>query len=125
VQSEGEFILCVFCVPVSPLHKLVIVELDFGDKNMQEEWGTARYHGNYNPNSAFELELQWMVATGCVLGELVRNKQMRKKIEDRNNGHIQLMAFRGVQKKCRLSDWLAISASQSESLDFFILHEQA
>ena len=40
-------------------------------KTEREEWGTAKYHGNYNPTAAFELELQFLVATGAVVGDLV------------------------------------------------------
>ena len=46
--------------------------MDPSHKSDREEWAIARYHGNYNTSGAFELEVQWLVATGCIMGELVR-----------------------------------------------------
>ena len=52
---------------------MVNVDIDpANQKTEREEWGTAKYHGNYNPTAAFELELQYLVATGAVVGGLVR-----------------------------------------------------
>ena len=52
---------------------MVNVDIDpANQKTEREEWGTAKYHGNYNPTAAFELELQYLVATGAVVGDLVR-----------------------------------------------------
>lgn len=53
------------------LHKYVTVDVDSNGKSNRPEWGTARYHAYYSPNCAFELQIQWMVATGCILGDLV------------------------------------------------------
>ena len=60
-----------------------------------------------------------------------KNRINRYAIESRietqtftNIGRIQLIAFCRAQK-CRLSDWLAILANQSESLHFFVLYEHA
>ena len=53
---------------------MVNVDIDpANQKTEREEWGTAKYHGNYNPTAAFELELQYLVATGAVVGDLVRS----------------------------------------------------
>jgi hypothetical protein len=52
--------------------KYAYVDMDTLQPNDHVEWATARYHAHYSPLTAFELELQWLVATGCVLGELVR-----------------------------------------------------
>lgn len=52
-------------------HKFVNVDVDPMSKVNRPEWATARYHANYSPTCAFELQVQWMVATGTVLGELV------------------------------------------------------
>ena len=51
--------------------KVVKVELDYNPDHMEEEWGSACYHGYYHPNTAFSMELQWLVATGYVLAALV------------------------------------------------------
>ena len=63
-----------FCslITGSPAYKLVVVDVDPIHKSEREEWGTARYHGNYCPTTAFELEVHWLVATGCILEDLVR-----------------------------------------------------
>ena len=54
-----------------PEYKEVKVDVDANNVSDRDEWGTARYHSNYNPCAAFELEIQWLVATGAILGQLV------------------------------------------------------
>ncbi|XP_059170420.1 GATOR complex protein Iml1-like [Physella acuta] len=53
------------------LHKYTNVEVDPQRKSDRNEYAIARYHAYYSPKSAFELQLQWMVATGCIMGDLV------------------------------------------------------
>ncbi|KAK7490654.1 hypothetical protein BaRGS_00018071 [Batillaria attramentaria] len=53
------------------LHKYVNVDVNAAGKSERQEWATARYNAYYSPLCAFELQLQWMVATGCVLGDLL------------------------------------------------------
>ncbi|XP_021373105.1 DEP domain-containing protein 5-like isoform X1 [Mizuhopecten yessoensis] len=53
------------------LHKYVTIDVDVLDKSDRPEWATVRYHSYYSPTCAFQLQLQWMVATGSILGELV------------------------------------------------------
>ena len=54
------------------MYKVVNVDIDpINQKSEREEWGTAKYHGNYNPTAAFEMELQFLVATGAIVGDLV------------------------------------------------------
>ncbi|CAH1800397.1 unnamed protein product [Owenia fusiformis] len=57
----------------APMHKYVNVDIDPNEQSDRPEWGTARYHGHYHPNCGFELEVCWMVATGCILGDLMNN----------------------------------------------------
>ncbi|XP_052074227.1 GATOR complex protein Iml1-like isoform X2 [Mytilus californianus] len=52
-------------------HKYVSVDVDFNGRSDRPEWATARYHAYYSPHCAWELELQWVVATGSILAELV------------------------------------------------------
>ncbi|XP_056008596.1 GATOR complex protein DEPDC5-like isoform X2 [Ostrea edulis] len=52
-------------------HKYVHVEVDVNNRSDRPEWASARYHAYYSPNAAFELQIQWMVATGSILGDLV------------------------------------------------------
>ena len=47
------------------------VDVSSTGKSDRLEWGSARYHAHFHPHCAFQLELQWFVATGCVLGEIV------------------------------------------------------
>ncbi|KAJ8312500.1 hypothetical protein KUTeg_009873 [Tegillarca granosa] len=58
------------------LHKYVTVDVDSNGKSNRPEWGTARYHAYYSPNCAFELQIQWMVATGCILGDLLDKESL-------------------------------------------------
>ncbi|BFZ18365.1 hypothetical protein BsWGS_21405 [Bradybaena similaris] len=53
------------------LHKYTNVEVDPQKKSDRKEFAIARYHAYYSPKCAFEIQLQWMVATGCILGDLV------------------------------------------------------
>lgn len=55
------------------LHKYVNLDVDPHNKSDRPEWATARYHAYYSPSSAFEFQVQWMVATGQILGDLVNN----------------------------------------------------
>ena len=63
-----------FCVSATQLHKYVNVEVDPNQKSERPEWSTARYHALYSPQCGFELQVQWMVSTGGILGELVSSK---------------------------------------------------
>ena len=51
------------------------VEVDPNQKSDRLEWSTARYHAHYSPQCGFELQVQWMVSTGGILGELVGSLQ--------------------------------------------------
>ncbi|XP_069135041.1 LOW QUALITY PROTEIN: GATOR complex protein Iml1-like [Argopecten irradians] len=53
------------------LHKYVSIDVDVLDKSDRPEWASVRYHSYYSSTCAFQLQLQWMVATGSILGELV------------------------------------------------------
>ena len=50
------------------------VEVDPNQKSERPEWSTARYHALYSPQCGFELQVQWMVSTGGILGELVSSQ---------------------------------------------------
>jgi hypothetical protein len=54
----------------------VSVDVDFNGRSDRPEWATARFHAYYSPHCAWELELQWVVATGSILAELVNNIEM-------------------------------------------------
>ncbi|KAK3608532.1 hypothetical protein CHS0354_010391 [Potamilus streckersoni] len=52
-------------------HKYVNVDTDANGRSDRPEWATARYHAYYSPKCAFEVQVQWMVSTGPVLGDLI------------------------------------------------------
>ena len=47
------------------------VDVDPGRASRREVWGTARYHATFNPDTAFELSVEWLAATGPILGDLI------------------------------------------------------
>jgi hypothetical protein len=53
--------------------------VDVDPKNISDrrEWATAQYHSYYNPHCLFELEIRWLVATSCILGDLITNWSLR------------------------------------------------
>ncbi|XP_078335331.1 GATOR complex protein Iml1-like isoform X5 [Crassostrea virginica] len=70
VQQSGSRVnLCA--IKATLIHKYVRVDVDGNNKSDRPEWASARYHAYYSPNAAFELQLQWMVATGPILQDLV------------------------------------------------------
>ena len=53
--------------------KSFTVDLDSLGKSERPEWGEGKYQGKYRPDKAFELRVNWSVATGAVITELVSN----------------------------------------------------
>lgn len=47
------------------------VDVDTNHISDRHEWATAHYHAFYNPHCLFELEIRWLVATSCILGDLI------------------------------------------------------
>ena len=47
------------------------VDVDPMHVSDRREWATAHYHSYYNPHCLFELEIRWLVATSCILGDLI------------------------------------------------------
>ncbi|CAF3303438.1 unnamed protein product [Rotaria sp. Silwood2] len=47
------------------------VDVDSNHISDRHEWATAHYHSFYNPHCLFELEIRWLVATSCILGDLI------------------------------------------------------
>jgi len=45
---------------------------DLSKKSERPEWGQSKYQARYRPDQAFEFLLKWSVATGAVIGELIR-----------------------------------------------------
>jgi len=53
--------------------KSFTVDIDSVGKSERPEWGEGKYQGKYRPDKAFELRVNWSVATGAVITELVSN----------------------------------------------------
>uniref|UniRef100_S4RKY3 DEP domain containing 5, GATOR1 subcomplex subunit n=1 Tax=Petromyzon marinus TaxID=7757 RepID=S4RKY3_PETMA len=50
----------------------VTLEVDVNNRSDRLEWCSCYYHGQYSCTGAFELKLQWMVATAAVLFDMVQ-----------------------------------------------------
>ncbi|CAF1121552.1 unnamed protein product [Didymodactylos carnosus] len=53
------------------------VDVDPLNKSDRTEWATAQYHSYYNPHCLFELEIRWLVATACILSDLIGSWAVR------------------------------------------------
>lgn len=53
------------------------VDVDPKQTSDRREWATAHYHSFYNPHCLFELEIRWLVATACILGDLISQWSQR------------------------------------------------
>ncbi|XP_038059351.1 GATOR complex protein DEPDC5-like isoform X2 [Patiria miniata] len=56
-----------------PAYKSLFLEIDSSKLKDRVEWCHVGYHSNYNPVSAFEIELQWLTSTPSLLQELITN----------------------------------------------------
>ncbi|CAL9688427.1 unnamed protein product [Knipowitschia caucasica] len=55
-----------------PEQKTVTLDVDVNNRTDRSEWCSCYYHGNFSPNSAFEIKLHWMAVTAAVLFEMVQ-----------------------------------------------------
>lgn len=53
------------------------VDVDPKHISDRREWATAHYHSFYNPHCLFEIEIRWLVATSCILGDLITQWSQR------------------------------------------------
>ena len=53
------------------------VDVDPKHVSDRREWATSQYHSYFNPHCLFELEIRWLVATSCILGDLITNWSQR------------------------------------------------
>ncbi|OQR72135.1 hypothetical protein BIW11_01364 [Tropilaelaps mercedesae] len=62
-----------FSTSNSRLHfRRAYVNIDAG-RSDRPEWGQAQYHSIFQPGSAFELDVEWVVATGNIVADMVLN----------------------------------------------------
>ncbi|CAF1052106.1 unnamed protein product [Adineta ricciae] len=53
------------------------VDVDPKQMSDRREWAVAQHHAYYNPHCLFELEIRWLVATSCILGDLITTWSQR------------------------------------------------
>lgn len=58
------------CVPA---YKFVTLDADNHQKSQRPEACSVRYHGNFCPLHAFEMELHWIAATGGIVNDMVQS----------------------------------------------------
>lgn len=63
--------------PMIVLKRDCNVDVDPKHISNRHEWATAHYHSFYNPHCLFELEIRWLVATSCILGDLITQWSQR------------------------------------------------
>lgn len=56
-----------------PIYRDGNLEMETSEKVMRAEWGHTRYHRIFVPGVAFEVSVQWMVATSSIVTEVVQN----------------------------------------------------
>ncbi|XP_050666491.1 GATOR complex protein Iml1 isoform X3 [Leptidea sinapis] len=54
-----------------PLYKNTHLDIDVNNKSDRIEWGHARYQATFRPDQAYEMCIQWAVASGNVVAELI------------------------------------------------------
>ena len=63
-------------IPVE-LKRSCNVDVDPKQISDRREWAVAQHHAYYNPHCLFELEIRWLVATSCILGDLITTWSQR------------------------------------------------
>ncbi|CAM4745809.1 unnamed protein product [Rotaria magnacalcarata] len=59
------------------LKRICNVDVDQKHVSDRREWAKAQYPSYYNPHCLFELEIRWLVASSCILGDLITNWSQR------------------------------------------------
>ncbi|KAJ2952641.1 hypothetical protein O0L34_g6972 [Tuta absoluta] len=54
-----------------PLYKNTHLDIDVNNKSDRNEWGHARYQATFRPDQAYEMCIQWAVASGNIVAELI------------------------------------------------------
>lgn len=54
-----------------PFYKSVTFNVDQQNRSDRREWGHLKYQQHYDPCSAYEISLQWSVATASIIADLV------------------------------------------------------
>ncbi|CAH2074269.1 unnamed protein product, partial [Iphiclides podalirius] len=54
-----------------PLYKNTHLDIDINNKSDRIEWGHARYQATFRPDQAYEMCIQWAVASGNIVTDLI------------------------------------------------------
>ncbi|KAJ6644516.1 GATOR complex protein Iml1 [Pseudolycoriella hygida] len=54
-----------------PIYKHAYLDIDISQKSERTEWGHLRYHTRMTPGYAYEIVVQWLIASGPVVNHLV------------------------------------------------------
>jgi len=54
-----------------PVYKQMHLEIDVANKSDRVEWGHARYQTVFRPDQAYELVVEWLVASGSIVAEML------------------------------------------------------
>ncbi|CAH0720683.1 unnamed protein product, partial [Brenthis ino] len=54
-----------------PLYKNTHLDIDVNNKSDRIEWGHARYQATFRPDQAYEMCIQWAIASGNIVAELI------------------------------------------------------
>ncbi|KOB68181.1 DEP domain-containing protein 5, partial [Operophtera brumata] len=54
-----------------PIYKNTHLDIDVSNKSDRIEWGHARYQATFRPDQAYEMCIQWAVASGNIVADLV------------------------------------------------------
>ncbi|XP_072943926.1 GATOR complex protein Iml1 isoform X2 [Epargyreus clarus] len=57
--------------PDVPLYKNTHLDIDINNKSDRIEWGHARYQATFRPDQAYEMCIQWAVASGNIVADLI------------------------------------------------------
>lgn len=49
----------------------MLFDIDSTNKSDRVEWGHVRYQTTFRPDQAYELVVEWLVASGSIVSELV------------------------------------------------------
>jgi len=63
-----------FCekLALKSFYKSVTLDVDLASRSDRKEWGHLKYQQFYDPSEAFELAIQWSVATGAIISDMVQ-----------------------------------------------------
>ncbi|KAL1140271.1 hypothetical protein AAG570_000203, partial [Ranatra chinensis] len=54
-----------------PMNKEAHLDIDVQNKSDRMEWGHVKYHSVYQADKAYEMIVQWVAASGCIVADLV------------------------------------------------------